>query len=132
MICGFLFSIMSKSVFVRSVMKRPFLSVTVNRMFTRVTSRIIRVGSSDSLAALFELGAAGAAFWATITGTRDRNAHRAPSGSNFILLHSIVPTGRIFQIPADMYLDECSQFSESWHRRLVPVAVEHGIGVDLV
>src|SRR5580698_954542 len=122
---------MSKSVFVRSVMKRPFLSVTVNRMFTRVTSRIIRVGSSDSLAALFELGAAGAAFWATITGTRHRNAHTAPSGSNFIWLHSIVPADRKCQIPADMYLDERSHFSEPRDRRLVPVAVEHGVGVDL-
>jgi hypothetical protein len=30
-----------------------------------------------------------------------------------------------------MYLDECSHFSESWYRRLVPVAVEHRVGVDL-
>ena len=33
----------SKSFLVRSVMKRPFLSVTVNRMLTRVTSRTMRV-----------------------------------------------------------------------------------------
>ena len=36
----------SKSSLVRSVTKRPFLSVTVNSMLTRVTSTVMRVGSS--------------------------------------------------------------------------------------
>ena len=46
--CGRLFSSTSKSSFVRSVMNRPRLSVTVSRMLTRVTSRTIRVLSSFS------------------------------------------------------------------------------------
>ena len=36
-----------------------------------------------------------------------------------------------FRIPVDMYLDECSYFSQSRNRLLVPVAVEHRVGVDL-
>jgi len=36
-----------------------------------------------------------------------------------------------FRIPVDMYLDECSYFSQSRNRRLVPTAVEHRVGVDL-
>ncbi|SPF35339.1 hypothetical protein SBA4_1640003 [Candidatus Sulfopaludibacter sp. SbA4] len=41
-----LFSITSKSALLRSVTKRPFLSVTVNSMFTRVTSTMMRLLSS--------------------------------------------------------------------------------------
>ena len=44
MLCGFLFSAISKSSLSRSVTKRPFLSVTVNSMFTRVTSSVMRRG----------------------------------------------------------------------------------------
>ena len=53
MVCGFLFSNTWKSSFVRSVTKRPFLSVTVKSMLTRVTSRMMRVlGSSTDLGLL--------------------------------------------------------------------------------
>ena len=46
--CGFLPSMISKSSFVRSVTKRPFLSRTVKSMSTRVTSTVMRDGSSCS------------------------------------------------------------------------------------
>jgi len=46
MVCRRLPSTISKSFLSRSVMKRPFLSVTVNSRLTRVTSTWMRVGSS--------------------------------------------------------------------------------------
>ncbi len=76
--CGFLFSIISKSSLVRSLTKRPFLSVTVYSRFTRVTSTVIRLWSSAEGAAL------GAAFClafcpntrATLTKADNRTFHK--------------------------------------------------------
>src|SRR4029077_9479490 len=48
MLCDFLLSNTSKSSFVRSVMKRPFLSETVKSMLTRETSRVMRFLSCES------------------------------------------------------------------------------------